>query len=721
MPQLAGQKRKRADQKHPYLAGNYAPATRTRELTPCTYTGSIPEELVGGQYVRNGGNPISNEDLGRDAHWFDGDGMLAGVLFKRSDDGEIRPEFVAQFILTDLLLSSLSNRSLRFPILPSIATLVDPLSSLLAIMLRIMRTVFLVILSHLPGSRQPIKKISVANTGVYYHDGRALATCESGPPIRVSLPTLETIGWFNGSTADGEPARRSDEARFGGIGLLGFMKEWTTGHPKVDPETNEMILYHCTFAPPYIHYSILPATNNAARNTAPLPKLINQPVSGVSGGKMMHDFGVSRKHTIIMDLPLTLDPLNLVKNKPIVSYDPSAPSRFGVFPRRNPSRVHWFETSACCIFHTANAWDDEDKSGHVTSVNLLACRLTSATLVYSAGNVAVPKLPKRSPDDDRPISFFDKYDFDDTDTAAGEISFPESGGFDAAPDLESPRRDTAPLLQPLTHIDPEPDAESIPEQNACSSLDEEEQCRLYYYSFTLPSATSAPQIATQHALSAIPFEFPTVNPAFSMRFARYIYGCSTSSSSFGAALGKAAKVDVLAKLDTQTLIARGQVHPPHPVTGCVDTRSVSEVLAQQVKLDDQDDPVRCFKMPDGWYAQEARFVPRRGAAKEDDGYLLFYAFDESQIDRDGEARPDAVSELWILDAKAMRDVVARVRLPQRVPYGLHGEWFEERQIREQRPFEKMRTVEDVLRKEGEEKGLWRAWMGTRRTLERWLA
>lgn len=720
MPQLAGHKRKRVHDKHPYLSGNYAPTKETRPLTPCTFTGSIPGELAGGQYVRNGGNPISNDDLGRDAHWFDGDGMLAGVLFNRAEDGQIHPEFVAQFILTDLFLSTLSNPSLRHPILPSIATLVSPLSSLVTIMLRIMRAIFLVILSHLPGSRQAIKKTSVANTGIYYHDGRALATCESGPPIRISLPTLDTIGWFNGSSAEGEPAKKSNDIAFGGKGLLSFMKEWTTGHPKVDPVTNEMILYHCTFAPPYIHYSVLPATKDTSSDRS-LPRLVNLPVSGVSGGKMMHDFGVSRNHTIIMDLPLTLDPLNLVKNKPIVSYDPYAPSRFGVFPRRHPSSVQWFETSACCIFHTANAWDTEDKSGIVTSVNLLACRLTSATMVYSAGNVPIPPPKKPAERRRRPISFFDKYDFDDTDTAAGEATFPESGGFDAAPDLESPRHELQPLVVPLKQIDPRPDTESVVEEHIENPLDEDEQCRLYYYRFDLPSPTSGPQISTQHALAAIPFEFPTVNPAYSMGFARYVYGCSTSSSSFGAALGKAAKIDVLGKVDVQTLIARGRQYPPQSITGCVDRRSVPEILAQQAKSDDQSDPVRCFKMPDGWYAQEARFVARRNAKSEDDGFLLFYAFDENQLDENGEAGPDATSELWILDARTMRDVVARIQLPQRVPYGLHGDWFDENKIKEQRAFEQTRSLEDVMKSVGEEKGLWRMWMGTRRGLERCLA
>ena len=185
---------------------------------------------MGGAYVRNGGNPLVNGELGRDAHWFDGDGMLSGVSFHRQDqDGHVRPEFVNQYVLTDVFLSSLATPALQTPILPSIAVLVNPLSSFVAITLRILRTLLLVALSHLPGSQQVIKRISVANTAVLYHDGRALATCESGPPMRISLPVLETVGWFNGRQSEGE-AGLDQPPGFGGQGFLSFMKEWTTAH-----------------------------------------------------------------------------------------------------------------------------------------------------------------------------------------------------------------------------------------------------------------------------------------------------------------------------------------------------------------------------------------------------------------------------------------------------------------------------------------------------------
>jgi carotenoid cleavage dioxygenase-like enzyme len=545
--------------------------------------------------------------------------MLSGVLFRRSGEKGtgVQPEFVNQYILTDVYLHTKSNPLLRTPLLPSIATLVNPLSSLLAIILTIFRTLALVLFSHLPLSKQAVKRISVANTAVVYHDGRALATCESGPPIRVQLPSLETVGWFNGYRAENEPSK-DERPGFGGKGLLSFMNEWTTGHPRVDPITKEFITFGATFAPPYVHYSIVPARSNASKDT-PQPKL-DMAVPGLSGGKMMHDFGVSLKHTVIMDLPLSLDPTNLAVNKPVVAYDPTQQSRFGVFPRYDPSSVRWFKTNPCCIFHTANCWTTTQSTpGSTTTsttVNLIACRLTSASVVYSAGDISAP-----------------------------------------AP--------TAPT--PPEYI-------------------EEEQCRLYYFAFDLSSHSSTP--TSQWALSRISCEFPTVSPLTTMRDARYVYGCSDTAESFSAALGRTAKIDILAKFDVRSLIARGKANPPEPVKGCVDDRLVPEILAST----DPEDPIQLFHLPAGHFAQECCFVPKENGQDEDDGWLLFYVFDESQLDSRGEAPEVSRSELWILDAKDMKTVVARVHLPQRVPYGLHGEWFTEDEIRNQRGLEGVRRV-----------------------------
>ncbi|KAL8727950.1 MAG: hypothetical protein Q9166_005715 [cf. Caloplaca sp. 2 TL-2023] len=634
-----------------YLSGNFAPIQYVQPLIKCSYTGTIPVDLAGGEYVRNGGNPVANEALGRDAHWFDGDGMLTGVAFcHHGEKGEVRPEFVNQYILTDVYLSTITSSTIRTPLLPSIATLVNPLSSLLTITFRILRTLLLVLLSHLPGSKQAIRKISVANTALLYHDGRALATCESGPPMRIALPGLGTVGWYNGEKCEEEPYAVGGPG-FGGNGPFSFFREWTTAHPRVDPITKELLLFHSTFVPPYVRYSIVrPHVSKQSSDGSLSGAFRNKTVPGVRSAKMMHDFAVSKGHTVIMDLPLSLDPLNLVKGKPVVAYDPTSRSRFGVFPRYLPERVRWFETKACCIFHTANSWDSvtvDPALGkeHVESVNLLACRLTSASLVFSAGALAAPVPTEGIPDHEK----------------------------------------------------------------------EEEQCRLYYYNFDLDSGT---ENVTKHqwALSAIPFEFPSLRDSATMSPAKYIYGCSVSDSSFGAALGRAVKINTLVKMDVENLIERGRADPPIPICGCVDTRNVDEILRSK----DANDPIKIFEMPKGWYTQEPRFVPRKDGVSEDDGWLLSYVFDEAQLQKDGECKPGAKSELWIINATSMTEVVAKVQLPQRVPYGLHGNWFSKEDILNQRPIERLRHV-PVNKEEQQASLLWQAWLAIRKKIETSLA
>lgn len=639
---------------NPWLSGNFAPIETELPLTPCSYNGTIPEELAGGEYIRNGGNPVSNEELSRDAHWFDGDGMLSGVLFCRSEKGgQIQPQFTNRFILTDVFLSSKTSSRLLSPILPSIATLVNPQESLIVIILRILRTLVLVLLSHLPGSQKSIKKIGVANAAIYFHDGRALATCESGPPMRIELPGLGTAGWYNGKTAEGEGNHTNKKGPvFGGSGPLGWFREWVTAHPKVDPNTKELVLYHNTFIPPFVNYSIIQSTHKMAEsNKSRYPThMLNRPVPGIASAKMMHDFGVSRAHTIIMDLPLTLDPLNLAKNRHVIEYNTKGRSRFGIFPRYRPQDIRWFETNPCCIFHTANSWTTTSGKSidlNTQTVNMLCCRLNSAALVYSAGNMTAPQ------------SMYD-----------------------------------------------------VP-----AELQEEEQCRLYYYEFRLSREGSTNKILNQWALAAIPFEFPVLRDDVSMSAAKYIYGCSVSGTTFGAALGGAVKINSLVKVDVETLITRGKHNSPTPIKGCVDTRGMDAILAST----DSQDPIKVFQMPDGHYTQEARFVPRRNGTSEDDGWLLTYVFDEStQLTAEGEAKEDACSELWIIDAKSMAEVVAKIRLPQRVPYGFHGNWVPEEDIAAQRPIESLRSMPSSTTSNRTVSAWARPWFALRGSLERWL-
>jgi carotenoid cleavage oxygenase len=68
---------------------------------------------------------------------------------------------------------------------------------------------------------------------------------------------------------------------------------------------------------------------------------------------------------------------------------------------------------------------------------------------------------------------------------------------------------------------------------------------------------------------------------------------------------------------------------------------------------------------DGVFAGEAVFVPRAVAAEEDDGWVMSLVYD---------AERDA-SDLVVLNARDFTgEPQAVVHLPQRVPYGFHGNW-----------------------------------------------
>lgn len=67
----------------------------------------------------------------------------------------------------------------------------------------------------------------------------------------------------------------------------------------------------------------------------------------------------------------------------------------------------------------------------------------------------------------------------------------------------------------------------------------------------------------------------------------------------------------------------------------------------------------------GKHSAEPFFIPRDGAASEDDGYLITFVFDAGRN----------ASDLVIFDAlDVARPPLAEVHLPSRVPYGFHGAW-----------------------------------------------
>jgi carotenoid cleavage dioxygenase len=86
-------------------------------------------------------------------------------------------------------------------------------------------------------------------------------------------------------------------------------------------------------------------------------------------------------------------------------------------------------------------------------------------------------------------------------------------------------------------------------------------------------------------------------------------------------------------------------------------------LAGLVKIDCDTGSTLVRSLGDGQQASEAVFVAKEGATDEDDGWLLSLSYDPAR---------DA-SDLVIIDAADfLGPEVGRVHLPQRVPFGFHG-------------------------------------------------
>lgn len=289
----------------PYLEGNFAPVRQEITNDDLKVIGELPADLSG-IFVRNGPNPQFTP-IGQ-YHWFDGDGMLHGV---RIQDG--KASYLNRYVQTrGFQIEREATRAIW-------SGLLEPMQ--------------------FDNPHGPSK--NTANTALVYHDHRLLATWEGGAPHEIALPNLETVGEYT---------------------YNGKLSSAFTAHPKVDPETGEMMFFGYSLAqPPYLKYSVVSAQGELLR-TVP----IELPV-----GVMMHDFAITQNYSIFMDLPLVFDLKRLQKNETALAFDRNRPSRFGIIPRHgDSSEIRWFEGPPCYVFHTLNAYEEGDE------VVLIACRMS---------------------------------------------------------------------------------------------------------------------------------------------------------------------------------------------------------------------------------------------------------------------------------------------------------------------------------------------------------
>ncbi|MEO8859139.1 MAG: carotenoid oxygenase family protein [Burkholderiaceae bacterium] len=168
------------------------------------------------------------------------------------------------------------------------------------------------------------------NVNVLHHAGEILALAEGGAPLAM------TAGLdFHGAT------RRH-------IGLAGGM----TAHPKVDPQTGELMTFRAHWERPWLRYGV---TDGEGAQRLDIEIDLSSP-------SMMHDMAVTATHSILLDLSVTYDFSMLSRGyrMPLRWHD-DRKSRLGVIPRHGTA-MRWFDVAPCFIMHVVNAYDADEST-----------------------------------------------------------------------------------------------------------------------------------------------------------------------------------------------------------------------------------------------------------------------------------------------------------------------------------------------------------------------
>jgi carotenoid cleavage dioxygenase len=167
--------------------------------------------------------------------------------------------------------------------------------------------------------------VGVANTHVVAHAGRIMALVESSLPHLVT-PELETLG-----TCDFD----------------GRLTTAMTAHPKTDPATGELHFFGYGVLPPFLTYHRLSAAG----------ELVTSAEIATPGPTMVHDFAITDRHAVFLDLPMVFSFERLADGMPF-AWDDSYGARIGVMPLDRPGEVTWFAVEPNYVFHVGNAHTD---------------------------------------------------------------------------------------------------------------------------------------------------------------------------------------------------------------------------------------------------------------------------------------------------------------------------------------------------------------------------
>lgn len=173
-----------------------------------------------------------------------------------------------------------------------------------------------------------------ANTHILAHAGRLLALEEGNAPIEIDSRSLETIGPFD---------------------FAGRLPGNMTAHPRIDPETGEMVFF-ANFPGRAFDGSLALYTANAEgeivhsiRIRGPYPAFV-------------HDFAITCDHVVFVVCPAALSLERLMAGGPPIAWEPNRGAVVGVLSRRGDGEdVRWLPAPAHMVWHLLNAFDEDGR------------------------------------------------------------------------------------------------------------------------------------------------------------------------------------------------------------------------------------------------------------------------------------------------------------------------------------------------------------------------